>query len=164
MSETGGLPELLIDLDGERGERTFRFPHATPDGDLVLFDPDEVQDNATFQDPHRFSDGFDIVLVNGESVDFAHHLNDGDRVSIYPVFESLDVSPLVRLRPAPLRRTKFVLDVHLGKLARWLRLLGFDTLYCNDYQDAEIVAIASRSSSNPYRAKVSVNPRLNPSR
>lgn len=37
---------------------------------------------------------------------------------------------------------KFILDVHLGKLARWLRLLGFDALYRNDYDDPEIVAIA----------------------
>ncbi len=37
---------------------------------------------------------------------------------------------------------RFILDVHLGKLARWLRLLGFDTLYRNDYDDPEIVAIA----------------------
>jgi uncharacterized protein len=39
---------------------------------------------------------------------------------------------------------KFILDVHLGKLARWLRMLGFDTLYRNDYADPEIVAIAVR--------------------
>jgi uncharacterized protein len=39
---------------------------------------------------------------------------------------------------------KFILDVHLGKLARWLRMLGFDTLYRNDYVDPEIVAIAVR--------------------
>lgn len=37
---------------------------------------------------------------------------------------------------------KFILDVHLGRLARWLRMLGFDTLYRNDYDDPEIVAIA----------------------
>lgn len=39
---------------------------------------------------------------------------------------------------------QFIADVHLGKLARWLRMLGFDTLYRNDYDDPEIVAIASR--------------------
>jgi uncharacterized protein with PIN domain len=38
---------------------------------------------------------------------------------------------------------RFILDVHLGKLARWLRLLGFDTLYRNDYDDPEIVEIAA---------------------
>lgn len=39
---------------------------------------------------------------------------------------------------------KFILDVHLGKLARWLRMLGFDTLYRNDYDDPEIVAVAAQ--------------------
>ncbi|MEZ4864444.1 MAG: Mut7-C RNAse domain-containing protein [Caldilineaceae bacterium] len=48
-------------------------------------------------------------------------------------------------RPDELEQTpiKFILDVHLGKLARWLRLLGFDTLYRNDYDDPEIVEIAA---------------------
>lgn len=41
---------------------------------------------------------------------------------------------------------KFILDVHLGKLARWLRMLGFDTLYRNDYDDPEIVAIANQTA------------------
>lgn len=39
---------------------------------------------------------------------------------------------------------KFILDVHLGRLARWLRMLGFDTLYRNDYDDPEIVTIAGQ--------------------
>ena len=34
--------------------------------DLVLFEPDKVQDKATFEDPHQFSEGFDYVIVNGE--------------------------------------------------------------------------------------------------
>ena len=33
--------------------------------DLVLFDPARVQDKATYQQPHQFSEGFDFVLVNG---------------------------------------------------------------------------------------------------
>lgn len=45
----------------------------------------------------------DLVLVNGENVGFEHHLDDGDRVSVYPVFEVLDITPLNRLRPRPLR-------------------------------------------------------------
>jgi len=84
----------------------------------------------------------DVVLVNGHSVDFAYRLHPGVRVAVYPVFESLDISPLVRLRDRPLRRTAFIADVHLRKLARLLRLLGFDTAHSNDYTDAEIVAIA----------------------
>ena len=86
----------------------------------------------------------DIILVNGDSVDFSYIVQDGDRLSIYPVFESLDVSPLVRLRPAPLRSPAFVLDSNLGRLARYLRLLGFDCLYQNDYGDETVASLADR--------------------
>jgi len=86
----------------------------------------------------------DIILVNGQSVDFSCIVQDGDRISVYPVFESLDVSPLVRLRPAPLRSPAFVLDSNLGRLARYLRLLGFDCLYQNDYDDETVANIADQ--------------------
>ena len=88
----------------------------------------------------------DLVLIDGESVGFARRLRDGDRVAVYPVFERFDIAPLTRLRPRPLRRPRFVLDVHLGTLARYLRLLGFDTLYRNDYDDHEIVRLAHDQS------------------
>ena len=85
----------------------------------------------------------EVILINGQAVDFSHIVQDGDRISVYPVFESVDITPLVRLRPAPLRRPKFILDSNLGRLARYLRLLGLDCLYRNDYPDAEVARIAS---------------------
>jgi uncharacterized protein with PIN domain/sulfur carrier protein ThiS len=85
----------------------------------------------------------ELVLVNGQSVDFGHRVLDGDRISVYPVFESFDVSSLVQVRPQPLREVRFVLDVHLGKLARRLRLLGFDCHYQRDATDDELVAIST---------------------
>jgi uncharacterized protein len=84
----------------------------------------------------------DLILLEGESVGFDALLFGGERVAVYPVFEALDISPLIHLRPHPLRSTRFILDVHLGKLARYLRLLGFDSLYRNDFDDAEIIAIS----------------------
>ena len=84
----------------------------------------------------------DLVLVNGESVDFTYHPENGDHIAVYPVFESLNIQPIHRLRAKPLRQTKFVLDVHLGKLANYLRLCGFDTHYENDLDDHEIVEIS----------------------
>ena len=83
----------------------------------------------------------DLILVNGTAVDFSYRLSQGDRVSVYPVFESFDVSDVTRLRKQPLRNSRFILDVHLGKLARDLRMFGFDTLYENDYDDPEIVRL-----------------------
>jgi uncharacterized protein len=86
----------------------------------------------------------DVILVDGRSVDFGHRLKSGERVAVYPMFERFDVAPLVRLRPAPLRVTRFVLDVHLGTLARYLRLVGFDAAWRNDYDDPAIVDLAIR--------------------
>ena len=85
----------------------------------------------------------DLIIVNGDSVGFDYHLKDGDQVSVYPVFESFDISPIVRLRDAPLRVSRFVIDVNLGKLARLLRMLGFDTLYKNCFSDKEVAEISS---------------------
>lgn len=86
----------------------------------------------------------DLILVNGESVDFGYLLQTADYVSVYPVFESFDITPLLRVRPQPLQEIRFILDVHLGKLANYLRMLGFDTLYRNDYDDAELAQISSQ--------------------
>ncbi len=84
----------------------------------------------------------DLILVNGVSVDFTYRVQDGDQVSVYPVFEAFDITPVVRLRPGPLREPKFVLDTHLGKLATYLRLAGFDALYWNTAADAELARVA----------------------
>lgn len=84
----------------------------------------------------------DVILVNGNAVDFSYLLHDGDRVSVYPPFEHMDIGPAVRVRPNPLPEARFVLDVHLGRLAAYLRMLGFDTLYRNDYDDPELAQIS----------------------
>lgn len=84
----------------------------------------------------------EIILCNGRSVDLDHPVSDGDRFSIYPMFEALDVTPLLKLRSSPLRTPHFLADAHLGKLAGYLRMLGFDTLYQNAWQDADLVRIA----------------------
>jgi uncharacterized protein with PIN domain len=85
----------------------------------------------------------DLILVNGKSVDFRYRLSENDHVSVYPVFESLDISSVTHLREKPLRILKFILDVHLGKLARYLRLCGFDTLYDRNYTDRQIIQISA---------------------
>jgi len=90
------------------------------------------------------SDEVDMVLVNSESVDFSDIVKDGDRVSLYPVFESFDISSAAKVRSRPLRQPRFILDVHLGKLANHLRMLGFDTIYRNDFGDEDLIAQSVR--------------------
>lgn len=38
-------------------------------------------------------------------------------------------------------RARFIVDANVGKLARWLRMLGYDTLFINDIDDNELIAI-----------------------
>ncbi|MCX6165409.1 MAG: twitching motility protein PilT [Ignavibacteriae bacterium] len=85
----------------------------------------------------------DLIIVNGVSVAFNYNLKDGDYVSVYPVFENLDISNLTHLREKPLRNPKFICDVQLGRLAKYLRMLGFDTLYNNKYNEKEVIKISN---------------------
>jgi len=86
----------------------------------------------------------ELVLVDGGSVDFSHIVREGERISVYPQFESIDVSPLLKVRERPLRETRFIVDSHFGALARYLRMLGFDALYESDWEDRRIAEIAQR--------------------
>jgi uncharacterized protein with PIN domain/sulfur carrier protein ThiS len=84
----------------------------------------------------------DLILVNGRSAPFEQKVQQGDRISVYPVFESMEIGSVTKVRPAALRHTSFVLDVHLGRLAKSLRMLGFDTLYSNRYDDSSLSRIS----------------------
>ena len=59
-----------------------------------------------------------LILANGEGAAFSRLLRDGDSISVYPVFRSLDLAPLAPLQRRPESDIRFVLDTHLGKLAR----------------------------------------------
>jgi uncharacterized protein len=73
------------------------------------------------------------MTVNKKPVDTSYQVQDGDWVEVQPArCESLKGEP------------KFILDNHLGKLAGYLRMLGFDTLYRNNYDDTELAEIAAR--------------------
>ncbi len=126
---------------------SFRFyaelnDHLAPDRrfrtiEKEFFVPASVKDMIeSFGVPHT---EVELVLINGESSDFSRLVRDGDRVAVYPVFESLDITPELRIRRQALRESKFVLDVHLGRLAAYLRMLGFDAAYHNGASDAELV-------------------------
>jgi uncharacterized protein with PIN domain len=84
----------------------------------------------------------DMILVNGNSVGFDYLITDSDDISVYPLFEALDISNVQHLRSKSLRNPKFIADVHLGKLSRYLRMVGFDVLYESNFEDEKIVKIS----------------------
>lgn len=106
-----------------------------------FFAPATVKDMIeSFGVPHT---EVDLIIVNGQSVGFSYLVQPGDRIAAYPMFESFDVMPEQRLRAQPLRTTKFVLDVHLGKLSAHLRMLGFDTRYGPPFEDPALARISA---------------------
>jgi uncharacterized protein len=86
------------------------------------------------------------IIVNGSSVNFTYIVQPDDRVDVYPYFSSVDVTPRLSLRPPLPSPLRFVLDTHLGRLAAYLRMMGFDTLYRNDYPDDELAQISASES------------------
>ena len=86
----------------------------------------------------------DLILVNGISVPFDHAVQSTDRIAVYPRFTNVDIGTLTCVRPPPPDTVRFVVDVHLGTLARRLRLIGLDTAYRPDANDAELAELADR--------------------
>ncbi len=127
----GSLNDLL---PPDRRGRTLlrRFFAPTPVKDLI----------ESFGVPHT---EVELVTLNGEPVDMARRVEAGDRIAVYPHFESLEiltehaVAGLVN-GDGPLR---FILDVHLGRLAAYLRMLGFDALWNNAATDPELARAAA---------------------
>ena len=111
---------------------------------VALRERDSVKDVIEAQGvPHT---EVDLIVANGKAVDFTYRVADGDRISVYPVFRHLDLPHTVPLRPPawePGGAPRFILDQHLGTLATYLRLMGFDTRYRNDYHDGELAHVSA---------------------
>ncbi len=84
----------------------------------------------------------DIILVNRQSVDFSYLVTGGEEIEVYPYASGLKLAAVVHNQPPAPAPPRFVLDVHLGRLAGYLRMLGFDTLYRNDYDDPTLAHIS----------------------
>lgn len=84
-----------------------------------------------------------LVIINGESTAFSTHLNGGETISVYPDFRSISIDDLTRVRPHPLTTIKFALDCHLGKLASYLRMMGFDSFYRTEIDDSSLAGLAA---------------------
>jgi len=72
------------------------------------------------------------VQVNGQETTLSTITQDGDRVEVHPLPNGCPIEP------------RFVLDNHLGRLTAYLRMLGFDCLYRNDYDDEELAETSQR--------------------
>ncbi|MBF2063029.1 MAG: Mut7-C ubiquitin/RNAse domain-containing protein [Calothrix sp. C42_A2020_038] len=83
------------------------------------------------------------IEVNSIFVDFTYIIQDGDNINVYPISSCARIKPNLCIQPQTNNIQSFVLDIHLGKLATSLRLLGFDTLYRNDYSDPELARVSS---------------------
>ncbi len=86
---------------------------------------------------------FELVTLNGEPTEFNRNVNQNDQLVVYPHFYQLSVEVPMDSQKRDISQFKFVLDVHLGKLAAMLRLLGFDTVYNNKLQDHQIIELAN---------------------
>ena len=87
----------------------------------------------------------DLILANGEPVDFGYILRDGDRVSVYPVFESLNIEKVTRLRESPLRKIRFIATGSLEDVVGTMRMLGFDVEYDPSLSDGEVLQRSTRT-------------------
>lgn len=138
-------------MEREPSRACFRFyaelnDHLSPEQqyktlEKAFFTPSTVKDMIeSFGVPHT---EIDLIVANGQSVNFSYLVQPGDRIAVYPTFESFDITPVQRLRPQPIRNPKFILDVHLGKLAAYLRMLGFDAEYGRSFTDAQLAQISA---------------------
>lgn len=80
------------------------------------------------------------VLANDRPVQFDYIVQDGDQIEVYPFIPNVGAPSQSLPDGAP----RFIIDNHLGKLAKSLRMLGFDCLYRNDYQDEELARLAAQ--------------------
>lgn len=85
----------------------------------------------------------ELILIDGISVGFDYIVHPDDVIDVYPDFDAVTVPDKVRLIPPYPGRPRFILDTHLGKLAGYLRMMGYDTLYRNDYPDDELAAVSN---------------------
>ncbi len=117
------------------GLRQMAFPHTFQAGATVK---DRIE---ALGPPHP---EVELILVGGRPVGFDYQVQHGDRVGVYPPFHRLPLpegAPM--LRPPLSRPVRFVLDTHLGRLAAYLRMLGFDALYSNAWDDATLAHTAA---------------------
>lgn len=72
--------------------------------------------------------------INNCDVDFSYKPKNGDRIAVFPSSYGNLIEP------------KFAADGHLGRLAAYLRMLGFDTFYETQIEDSHLMTVAVSES------------------
>lgn len=81
-----------------------------------------------------------FLTANEQPIDFSYLVQHADHVIVYPATPNLDTYSGMFTDGKLDVEPHFILDNHLGKLATYLRILGFDAVYRNDYEDDELAA------------------------
>jgi uncharacterized protein with PIN domain len=81
----------------------------------------------------------DQILCNGVPTDFSRRVEPGQHYDLYPVPVPWDVTRPTLVRPCPLADIRFIVDRNVGRLARYLRMAGFDTLYDPRWEDCDLL-------------------------
>jgi len=85
-----------------------------------------------------------LILLDGQPVDFGYIPQDGERLAVYPHFSVLTNGQDENFQYSLNEKPRFLLDGHLGRLAAFLRMLGFDAQYDNRFGDEELTELAYR--------------------
>jgi len=84
----------------------------------------------------------DLLLLNGRSAALNDMVREGDRISVYPVFEALNIKGVSRVRKKPLRKLKFIVDKDLGELAECLQAMGLDACFRGNLGTEQTLRVA----------------------
>ena len=82
------------------------------------------------------------LTVNSRNVGFDYILLHNDTVEVDPLMPPHNPLMPSILRPETLEGFAFVADANVGKLALFMRMLGFDTVYAKHYKDRKLADIA----------------------
>lgn len=77
-------------------------------------------------------------------LDFSHIVEPGREYVVQPVPEPWDVTVPTVLRPDPLPGISFVVDINVGRLAKYLRASGFDVLFDPRWSDKYIASLMKK--------------------
>ena len=83
------------------------------------------------------------ILLGNKELGFAFIPVGGEDIDIFPFSEEISVFNSTLLRPQPMSSLKFMVDINVQKLARNLRIIGFDTSMVPDMRLIEIGKVAT---------------------